>query len=43
MTEVKDRDLYTRGDQQMEHRLGAEKAEKPDKDEGRHEECYTGE
>lgn len=26
MTEVKDRDLYTRGDQQMEHRLGAEKA-----------------
>lgn len=26
MTEVKNRDLYTRGDQQMEHRLGAEKA-----------------
>lgn len=25
MTEVNDRDLYTRGDQQMEHRLGAEK------------------
>lgn len=25
-TEVKDRDLYTRGDQQMERRLGAEKA-----------------